>query len=235
MENALPTTQSTSTMLAPEEMFAPASKSDLVARSELDPLQKKRMRQKDRKTRMRQRQALDSAVDKFAGKSGGGGKARGGVKSQKDRALKELVKTGKGVSGGCGSLLPASMSLMAFTFRLPLSERTRSRSHGEAIERTSLRVRLSSCNIRQSPGTLPLLDNHDLYFWIRVYVFSICSSTTRPVASNIQISIKGSRSSQRSKPSRQCPQSSLASRTFQELGILDDGQIEIARLAVDSG
>lgn len=49
---------------------------------------------------MRQRQALDSAVDKFAGKSGGGGKARGGVKSQKDRALKELVKTGKGVSRG---------------------------------------------------------------------------------------------------------------------------------------
>jgi hypothetical protein len=100
MENALPTTQSTSTMLAPEEMFAPASKNDLVSRSELDPSQKKRMRQKDRKTRMRQRQALDSAVDKFAGKSGGGGKARGGVKSQKDRALKELVKTGKGVSRG---------------------------------------------------------------------------------------------------------------------------------------
>lgn len=93
-------------MLAPEEMFAPASKSDLVARSELDPLQKKRMRQKDRKTRMRQRQALDSAVDKFAGKSGGGGKARGGVKSQKDRALKELVKTGKGVSRNRGSILP---------------------------------------------------------------------------------------------------------------------------------
>lgn len=99
MENALPTSQSTSTMLAPEELFSPASRSDPVARSELDPAQKRRERQKERKQRMRQRQALDSAVDKFAGKSGiGAGKARGGVKSQKDQALKELVKTGKGVS-----------------------------------------------------------------------------------------------------------------------------------------
>jgi hypothetical protein len=48
---------------------------------------------------MHLRQGLDAAVDKFAGKGGGGGKARGGVKAQKDKALQELVKTGKGVSG----------------------------------------------------------------------------------------------------------------------------------------
>lgn len=84
-------------MLAPEETFAPSSASDLVARSELDPAQKRARRQRERKTRMRERQALDGAVSKFAGQTGGGGKARGGVKSEKDRALKELVKTGKGV------------------------------------------------------------------------------------------------------------------------------------------
>jgi hypothetical protein len=85
-------------MLAPEEMFAPPSASSLVARSELDPEQKRKARQKARKEKMHLRQGLDAAVDKFAGKGGGGGKARGGVKAQKDKALQELVKTGKGVS-----------------------------------------------------------------------------------------------------------------------------------------
>lgn len=47
---------------------------------------------------MHQRKALDGAVEKYVGKGGGGGKARGGVKGEKDRALQELVKSGKGVS-----------------------------------------------------------------------------------------------------------------------------------------
>jgi U3 small nucleolar RNA-associated protein MPP10 len=100
MEDALPTTQSAATMLAPEEMLAPATAAQLVARSELDPEQKRHARQKTRKARATQRKALDVAVDKFAGKSGagGGGRARGGVKGEKDRALQELVKTGKGVT-----------------------------------------------------------------------------------------------------------------------------------------
>ena len=100
MEDALPTTQSAATMLAPEEMLAPATAAQLVARSELDPEQKRHARQKVRKARAAQRKALDVAVDKFAGKSGAGGhgRARGGVKGEKDRALQELVKTGKGVT-----------------------------------------------------------------------------------------------------------------------------------------
>jgi U3 small nucleolar RNA-associated protein MPP10 len=100
MEDALPTTQSAATMLAPEEMLAPASASQLVSRTELDPEEKRRSRQKTRKARATQRKALDVAVDKFAGKSGVGGpsRARGGVRGEKDRALQELVKTGKGVT-----------------------------------------------------------------------------------------------------------------------------------------
>lgn len=98
IESALPTAQSTSTMLAPEEMFAPPQASQLVARSELDSDEKRRARQKARKAKMQQRKAIDGAVDKFAGKGGGTGKARGGVRAEKDRALAELVKTGKGVS-----------------------------------------------------------------------------------------------------------------------------------------
>ncbi len=85
-------------MLAPEEMFQPPPASSLVARSELDPEQARKARTKRRKDKMHMRKGLDSAVDKFAGKGGGGGKARGGVRAEKDRALQELVKTGKGVS-----------------------------------------------------------------------------------------------------------------------------------------
>ncbi|KAJ9102536.1 hypothetical protein QFC21_002937 [Naganishia friedmannii] len=99
MEDALPTTQSAATMLAPEEMLAPAAAAQLVSRTELTPEEKRRSRQKTRKSRATQRKALDVAVDKFAGKSGvGAGRARGGVKGEKDRALQELVKTGKGVT-----------------------------------------------------------------------------------------------------------------------------------------
>lgn len=67
-------------------------------RSELDSVEKQRARQKARKAKMHQRKALDGAVEKYVGKGGGGGKARGGVKGEKDRALQELVKSGKGVS-----------------------------------------------------------------------------------------------------------------------------------------
>lgn len=99
MEDALPTTQSAATMLAPEEMLAPAAAAQLVSRTELTPEEKRRSRQKTRKSRATQRKALDVAVDKFAGKSGvGAGRARGGVKGEKDRALQELVKTGKGIT-----------------------------------------------------------------------------------------------------------------------------------------
>jgi U3 small nucleolar RNA-associated protein MPP10 len=90
-------------MLAPEEVFAPPSSSSLLARTELDPEEKRKARAKARKQKMHMRQGLDAAVDKYAGKGGGGGKARGGVRAEKDRALAELVKTGKGVSATCCS------------------------------------------------------------------------------------------------------------------------------------
>lgn len=181
MENALPTTQSTSTMLAPEEMFAPASKNDLVARSELDPSQKKRMRQKDRKTRMRQRQALDSAVDKFAGKSGGGGKARGGVKSQKDRALKELVKTGKGVSAKFRADRPAFRLLTSLS---RLGHRRREGFGQEASrQRSAQRIRLSELDaqavvVDSTSYTTYRVSSGCMYSFDRLYE----QFTTRPVS-----------------------------------------------------
>lgn len=92
MESALPTTKSTSTMLAPEEMFAPSS-SDLRARSELTPAQKRAARNKQKKKHKKARDSLEKSVDKFA-------KVRtaGGIKKQKGEALKTLTKTGKGVT-----------------------------------------------------------------------------------------------------------------------------------------
>ncbi|KAF8168067.1 U3 small nucleolar ribonucleoprotein complex, subunit Mpp10 [Crassisporium funariophilum] len=92
LESALPTTKSTATMLAPEEVFS-SSSSSLRARSELSPAEKRSLRTKDRKTKKRQRDALDKSVDKFAK-----AKSIGGVKRQKQAALESVVKHGKGVT-----------------------------------------------------------------------------------------------------------------------------------------
>lgn len=92
LESALPTSKSVSTMLAPEEVFAPSS-SDLRARSELTPAEKRALRTKERKARKKTRDALDKGIDKYA-------KAKGvrGVKKQKEAALQSVVKSGKGVT-----------------------------------------------------------------------------------------------------------------------------------------
>lgn len=79
-------------MLAPEEVFAPSA-SDLRARSELTPDEKRALRTKERKARKKSRDALDKGVDKFSKVKG-----IGGVKRQKEAALKSVVKTGKGVT-----------------------------------------------------------------------------------------------------------------------------------------
>lgn len=79
-------------MLAPEEIFAPSS-SDPRARSELTPAEKRALRTKERKARKKSRDALEKGVDKFAKVKG-----IGGVKKQKEAALKSVVKTGKGVT-----------------------------------------------------------------------------------------------------------------------------------------
>ena len=91
LESALPTTKATSTMLAPEEVYAPAS-SDLRARSELTPAEKRALRNKQ-KVNKKARDAIDKSVQKF-----GRPKGMGDVKRQKEAALKSLVKSGKGVT-----------------------------------------------------------------------------------------------------------------------------------------
>ncbi|KAJ7619063.1 U3 small nucleolar ribonucleoprotein complex, subunit Mpp10 [Mycena polygramma] len=92
LESALPTTKSAASMLAPEEVFAAAS-SDLRARSELTPAEKKALRGKERKAKQKSRDNLNNSVDKYAKLKG-----IGGIKKQKQAALASVVKTGKGVT-----------------------------------------------------------------------------------------------------------------------------------------
>ncbi|THH06925.1 hypothetical protein EW145_g3748 [Phellinidium pouzarii] len=92
LESALPTAKATSTILAPEEVFAPVS-SDLRVKSEMTPAEKQALRAKERKKRQKQRETLATGVDKFARMKG-----IKGVKKQKEVALKSMIKTGKGVT-----------------------------------------------------------------------------------------------------------------------------------------
>ena len=79
-------------MLAPEEVFTPSS-SDLQARSELSPAQKRALHNKEKKAKKKQRDALDKSVDKFSA-----AKKHSSLKKQKEDALKSVVKNGKGVT-----------------------------------------------------------------------------------------------------------------------------------------
>jgi U3 small nucleolar RNA-associated protein MPP10 len=92
LESALPTTKSASTLLAPEEVYAP-SPSDLRARSELTPAEKRALHGKERKSKKMLRDSLDKSVDKYAKMKG-----IGGVKKRKQAALESVVKSGKGVT-----------------------------------------------------------------------------------------------------------------------------------------
>lgn len=92
LESALPLTKSVSSMLAPEEVFAPVA-SDLRERSELTPAEKRALRTKERKARKKARDVLQKSVDKYARVKG-----TKGVKKEKEAALKGLVKQGKGVT-----------------------------------------------------------------------------------------------------------------------------------------
>jgi len=92
LESALPTSMSTSTMLAPEEIFAPSS-SDLRARSELTPAEKRTSRNKHKKAHKQARNKLDNSVDRLARTS-----RAGSIKKQKEAALKSVIKSGKGVT-----------------------------------------------------------------------------------------------------------------------------------------
>ncbi|OSD03466.1 Mpp10 protein [Trametes coccinea BRFM310] len=92
LESALPTTKATTTMLAPEEVYAPSS-SDLRARSELTPAEKRALRNKQKKANKKVREAIQKTAEKM-----GRPKGVGDVKRQKEAALKTLVKSGKGVT-----------------------------------------------------------------------------------------------------------------------------------------
>lgn len=59
----------------------------------MTPDEKRALRTKERKARKKSRDALDKGVDKFSKAKG-----IGGVKRQKEAALKSVVKTGKGVT-----------------------------------------------------------------------------------------------------------------------------------------
>lgn len=90
LESALPTTQTLSTMLAPEEILTPSSSNGPRDRSEMNPGEKRALRGKERKMRKKTRDQLAKSVDKFS-------KVKG-VKRQKEDALKKIVKDGKGVT-----------------------------------------------------------------------------------------------------------------------------------------
>ncbi|KAF8591856.1 Mpp10 protein [Ramaria rubella] len=95
LESTLPTTKSTKTMLAPEEIFA--APSDIRVRDELTPIEKRTQRNKQRKARKKAKDQLATSVDKFSRMQKAKGSASA-VKREKEKALKSVVKTGKGVT-----------------------------------------------------------------------------------------------------------------------------------------
>jgi U3 small nucleolar RNA-associated protein MPP10 len=82
-------------MLAPEEIFA--APSELRSRDELTPIEKRAQRNKQRKARKKAKDQIATAVDKFARTQRGKG-AAGAVRREKEKALKSVVKTGRGVT-----------------------------------------------------------------------------------------------------------------------------------------
>ncbi|KXN89991.1 U3 small nucleolar ribonucleoprotein mpp10 [Leucoagaricus sp. SymC.cos] len=93
MESALPTAKATSSVLAPEEIFTPAS-AETRSRAELTPAEKRALRTKVRKVKKKQRETLEKNVDKVAKVSKGISR----VKKEKQTALQNIVKSGKGVT-----------------------------------------------------------------------------------------------------------------------------------------
>ena len=69
------------------------STSELRSKSELTPAEKRAFHNKQKKAKKKARDVLEKSVDKYAKANGAGG-----VKKQKEAALKNIVKTGKGVT-----------------------------------------------------------------------------------------------------------------------------------------
>jgi U3 small nucleolar RNA-associated protein MPP10 len=90
MESALPPTSASTTLLAPEELFNPPTAPSLVARSELTPEEAQRARQRARKVKQSRNRKLGDMAELYGKKKG--------AKAEKEEALKNLVKGGKGVT-----------------------------------------------------------------------------------------------------------------------------------------
>jgi len=93
LESTLPTAQATTNMLAPQEIFNPTS-SDTRSRSELAPNEKQALHSRKRRAKKRQREALERDLGKKTKVLRG----ISGVKKEKQIALQNIVKTGKGVT-----------------------------------------------------------------------------------------------------------------------------------------
>ncbi|ADV21557.1 hypothetical protein I315_03530 [Cryptococcus gattii Ru294] len=78
-------------MLAPQELSAGPSSTHLVARSELTSEKAQKLRNKHRKHKEASRKKLGEIEELY-------GKKRKSVREEKDKALKGLVKSGKGVT-----------------------------------------------------------------------------------------------------------------------------------------
>jgi len=89
MESALPTTNSASTLLAPEEVYTAAKQLTASDKSTLTPAQKKTLRQKERTERKSVHDKVDRIKDAKLKKRG--------IKGEKERAREQLVGT-KGVT-----------------------------------------------------------------------------------------------------------------------------------------
>ncbi|GAA6011699.1 hypothetical protein JCM11491_000721 [Sporobolomyces phaffii] len=89
MESALPTTNSASTLLAPEEVYSAAKQLTASDKSTLTPAEKKALRQKERAERKTVHERVERAKDAKLKKRG--------IKGEKERAREQLVGT-KGVT-----------------------------------------------------------------------------------------------------------------------------------------
>lgn len=81
MESAIPTSAAAgSTLLAPEEVYAPAQNGTLTSKAEMTPSQKKSARQKARK----QKEITMNSIKKYGGSTGG-------TRQAKERAMNSLI------------------------------------------------------------------------------------------------------------------------------------------------
>jgi U3 small nucleolar RNA-associated protein MPP10 len=94
MESALPTTNTVTTMLAPEEIFS--APKDIRSCDELTSNEKRAQRNKQKKLRRKMKGRFDMAMREITGARSTKGAST--VKRDKAKAMKEVVKAGKGIT-----------------------------------------------------------------------------------------------------------------------------------------